>query len=128
MPNDTDSLDDDGAVSPSGGSADAGFVQSDFHTPGDASAPSIQDAHLEVILDVPITLAMEVGRTRLSIRELLQLKSGSIVKLQRAIGEPMDIYVNGSLVAKGEAVVVGDQFGIRISEVVSPEDRLKGLR
>ena len=88
---------------------------------------SIQDAHLEVILDVPVTLSMEVGRARISIRELLSLNPGSVVKLQSAIGEPMDILVNGCLVARGEVVVVGEQFGIRIADVVSPEERIKTL-
>lgn len=88
---------------------------------------SIQDAHLEVILDVPVTLSMEVGRARISIRELLSLNPGSVVKLQSAIGEPMDILVNGCLVARGEVVVVGEQFGIRIADVVSPEERIKSL-
>lgn len=100
--------------------------------PHDASdAPrggSIQDAHLEVILDVPVTLAMEIGRTRIAIRDLLQLNPGSVVKLQRAAGDPMDILVNGCLVARGEVVVIGDQFGVRITDVVSPEDRVRTLR
>ena len=99
----------------------AGFEQSP------QSGGSIQDAHLEVILDVPVTLSMEVGRARISIRELLSLNPGSVVKLQSAIGEPMDILVNGCLVARGEVVVVGEQFGIRIADVVSPEERIKTL-
>ena len=99
----------------------AGFEQSP------QAGGSIQDAHLEVILDVPVTLSMEVGRARISIRELLSLNPGSVVKLQSAIGEPMDILVNGCLVARGEVAVVGEQFGIRIADVVSPEERIKTL-
>lgn len=93
-----------------------------------ASGASFQDAHLDVILDVPVVLAMEVGRARIAIRELLELNPGSVVKLGRAVGDPMDILVNGCLVAKGEVVVVGEQFGIRIADVVSPEERVKTLR
>lgn len=94
---------------------------------GDANA-SIQDAHLEVILDVPVTLAVEVGRTMMSIRDLLQLSPSSVVKLHRPAGEPMDIRVNGCRVARGEVVVVGGQFGVRITDVVSPEERVSTLK
>ena len=108
-------------------SASAEFTKAGYDGPVSATGGSIQDEHLEVILDVPITLSMEVGRARISIRELLQLNPGSVIKLQRAIGDPMDILVNGCLVAKGEVVVVGDQFGIRIADVVSAEERVKTL-
>src|SRR5687767_16018435 len=73
-----------------------------------------QDVNLEVILDVPVTLSMEVGRTRIPIRNLLQLNQGSVVELDRAAGEPLDVFVNGTLVAHGEVVVVNEKFGIRI--------------
>lgn len=108
-------------------SADAQGFRSGFEQGVDTAGASIQDAHLEVILDVPVTLSMEVGRARISIRELLGLNPGSVVKLQRSVGEPMDILVNGCLVARGEVVVVGEQFGIRIADVVSPEERVKTL-
>jgi flagellar motor switch protein FliN len=107
--------------------ADAENFKAGFDTSSDIGNGSIQDAHLDVILDVPITLSMEVGRSKISIRELLGLNPGAVVKLQRAVGEPMDILVNGCLVARGEVVVVGEQFGIRIADVVSPEERLKTL-
>jgi flagellar motor switch protein FliN/FliY len=94
----------------------------------DSDRDSIQDAHLEVILDVPLTLSLEIGRTRITIRELLQLSPGSVVKLDRGAGDPLDVMVNGCLIAKGEVVVVGQRFGIRITSVVSPEDRIKTLR
>ncbi len=89
---------------------------------------NIQEAHIEVIMDVPITLSLEIGRTRITIRDLLQLNPGSVVKLERMAGEPMDIMVNGCLIAKGEVVTVGEKFGVRIAEVVSPEERIKSLR
>jgi flagellar motor switch protein FliN/FliY len=71
---------------------------------------------------------MEIGRTQLSIRNLLQLNQGSIVELDRLAGEPMDVLVNGTLVAHGEVVVVNEKFGIRLTDVVSPADRIKNLR
>ena len=91
----------------------------------DASA---RDVNLEVILDVPVTLSMEVGRTRIPIRNLLQLNQGSVVELDRAAGEPLDVFVNGTLVAHGEVVVVNDKFGIRLTDVISPAERIKKLR
>ena len=85
------------------------------------------DINLDVILDVPITLSLEVGRTRLPIRNLLQLNQGSVVELERAAGEALDIYVNGTLVAQGEVVVVNDRFGVRLTDVVSPAERIRRL-
>jgi flagellar motor switch protein FliN len=87
-----------------------------------------QDVNLEVILDVPVTLSMEVGRTRIPIRNLLQLNQGSVVELDRAAGEPLDVFVNGTLVAHGEVVVVNEKFGIRITDVVSPVERIRKLK
>ena len=86
------------------------------------------EVKLDVILDIPITIAMEIGRTRLSIRNLLQLNQGSVVELDRLAGEPMDVLVNGTLVAHGEVVVVNEKFGIRLTDVISPADRIKNLR
>ena len=86
------------------------------------------DVKLDVILDIPVTIAMEIGRTKLSIRNLLQLNQGSVVELDRLAGEPMDVLVNGTLVAHGEVVVVNEKFGIRLTDVISPADRIKNLR
>jgi flagellar motor switch protein FliN/FliY len=86
------------------------------------------DVNLDVILDVPVTLSLEVGRTRLPIRSLLQLNQGSVVELERAAGEPLDVFVNGTLVAHGEVVVVNDKFGIRLIDVVSPAERIRKLK
>lgn len=94
----------------------------------DSSAVENGDVNLDVILDVSITLSMEVGRTRLPIRSLLQLNQGSVVELDRAAGEPLDVYVNGTLVAHGEVVVVNDKFGVRLIDVVSPAERIRNLR
>jgi flagellar motor switch protein FliN len=93
-----------------------------------AGAGGGAEVNLEVILDVPVTLSMEVGRTRIPIRNLLQLNQGSVVELDRAAGEPLDVYVNGTLVAHGEVVVVNDKFGIRLTDVISPAERIKKLK
>ena len=86
------------------------------------------DVNLDMILDVPVTLAMEVGRTRISIRNLLQLNQGSVVELDRSAGEPLDVFVNGTLVAHGEVVVINEKFGIRLTDVISPAERVRKLR
>jgi flagellar motor switch protein FliN len=86
------------------------------------------DVNLDMILDVPVTLAMEVGRTRISIRNLLQLNQGSVVELDRSAGEPLDVFVNGTLVAHGEVVVINERFGIRLTDVISPAERVRKLR
>ena len=91
---------------------------------GDGNA----DLNLDVILDVPVTLSLEVGRVRVPIRNLLQLNQGSVVELERAAGEPLDVYVNDTLIAQGEVVVVNDRFGVRLTDVVSPSERIKRLR
>lgn len=86
------------------------------------------DLNLDVILDVPVSLSLEVGRARIPIRNLLQLNQGSVVELERGAGEPLDVYVNGTLIAQGEVVVVNDRFGVRLTDVVSPSERIKRLR
>ncbi len=98
--------------------------------PPEPSVPSsaTSDVNLDVILDVPVTLSMEVGRTRIPIRNLLQLNQGSVVELDRAAGEPLDVFVNGTLVAHGEVVVVNEKFGIRLTDVISPSERIRKLK
>ncbi|PAJ74662.1 flagellar motor switch protein FliN [Pseudoalteromonas sp. NBT06-2] len=83
---------------------------------------------LDTILDIPVTISMEVGRSRISIRNLLQLNQGSVVELDRVAGEPLDVLVNGTLIAHGEVVVVNDKFGIRLTDVISQIERIKKLR
>lgn len=83
--------------------------------------------NLEVVLDIPVRLSMEVGNTNISIRKLLQLSKGSIVELTRAAGEPLDVLVNGTLVATGEVVVVNEKFGVRLLDVISPEQRIQSI-
>jgi flagellar motor switch protein FliN/FliY len=83
---------------------------------------------LDTILDIPVSISMEVGRSNISIRNLLQLNQGSVVELERVAGEPLDVLVNGTLIAHGEVVVVNDKFGIRLTDVISQIERIKKLR
>lgn len=83
---------------------------------------------LDVILDIPVRISMEVGSTAITIRNLLQLNQGSVIELDRLAGEPLDVLVNGTLIAHGEVVVVNDKFGIRMTDVISPSERIKKLR
>ena len=84
--------------------------------------------NLDVILDIPVTISMEVGNTEITIRNLLQLNQGSVVELDRLAGEPLDVKVNGTLIAHGVGVVVNEKFGIRLTDVISPSERIKKLR
>ena len=99
------------------------------------SMPPLQDSsrrenapNLDMIQDIPVTLSVELGRTRIQIRNLLQLAQGSVVELERLAGEPMDVLVNGYLIAQGEVVLVNDKFGIRLTDIISPAERAKKLR
>lgn len=116
----------DGAAAEVEGDDD--FRQVEAKQLNDTANPDAGEVKLDVILDIPVTVGMEIGRTQLSIRNLLQLNQGSIVELDRLAGEPMDVLVNGTLVAHGEVVVVNEKFGIRLTDVVSPADRIKNLR
>jgi len=86
------------------------------------------DEKFEAILDIPVTISMEVGRSHISIRNLLQLNQGSVIELDRVAGESLDVLVNGTLIAHGEVVVVNDKFGIRLTDVISQTERIKKLR
>lgn len=87
-----------------------------------------QQQKLDGILDIPVVISMEVGRSKISIRNLLQLNQGSVVELDRIAGEPLDVMVNGTLIAHGEVVVVNDKFGIRLTDVISQTERIKKLK
>ena len=82
---------------------------------------------LDFILDIPLDVSAELGRTKLLINELLQLGQGSVVELNKLAGEPMEIFVNGKLVARGEAVVINEKFGVRLTDIISPIERVKQL-
>ncbi|BFM49310.1 flagellar motor switch protein FliN [Marinomonas sp. THO17] len=83
---------------------------------------------LDLIMDIPVVLSMELGNTEIAIRNLMQLTQGSVVELDRFAGEPLDVLVNGTLIAHGEVVVVNDKYGIRLTDVVSPSERIKRLK
>lgn len=96
---------------------------------GGAGVPlGLEGPNLDVILDIPVSISMEVGSTEISIRNLLQLNQGSVVELDRLAGEPLDVLVNGTLIAHGEVVVVNEKFGIRLTDVISPSERIRKLR
>ena len=100
-------------------------LQDDSHG---ANQMTIQDASLDVILDIPVTISMEVGKTKISIRNLLKLNQGSVVELDRLAGEPLDVLVNGTLIAHGEVVVVNEKYGIRLTDVISAAERIQKLK
>ncbi|MBI5467569.1 MAG: flagellar motor switch protein FliN [Deltaproteobacteria bacterium] len=85
-------------------------------------------ANLEMILDIPVTVSVEIGRTRILVNELLQLGQGTVVELEKLAGEPMEILVNGKLIARGEAVVVNEKFGVKLTDIVSPSERINKLK
>ena len=93
-----------------------------------ADASRGPDLNLDVILDVPVTIALEVGLARVPIRNLLQLNPGSVLELERGAGDPLDLYVNGTLIAHGEGVVINERFGVRLTDVVSPAERIRRLK
>ena len=93
----------------------------------DDSSPNT-DINLDMVMDIPVTISMEIGRTKINIRNLLQLSQGSVVELDRLAGEPMDVLVNDTLIAHGEVVVVNDKFGIRLTDVISAAERIQHLR
>ena len=88
---------------------------------------ALEGPNLDVILDIPVSISMEVGSTEISIRNLLQLNQGSVVELDRLAGEPLDVLVNGTLIAQGEVVVVNDKFGIRLTDIITPSERMRKL-
>ena len=116
--------------------ADAGSAPSSNRLPMEefGSVPrnndpvSLEGPNLDVILDIPVSISMEVGSTDINIRNLLQLSQGSVIELDRLAGEPLDVLVNGTLIAHGEVVVVNEKFGIRLTDVISPSERIRKLR
>lgn len=114
------------------GDADAGAVQTapmeEFGEDAGIAATGGNAPDLDVILDIPVTISMEVGNTQIPIRNLLQLNQGSVIELDRLAGEPLDVLVNGTLIAHGEVVMVNEKFGIRLTDVISPAERIKRLQ
>lgn len=87
-----------------------------------------QMANMEMILDIPLTVSVEIGRTKMMVKDLLQLSQGTVVELEKLAGESMEILVNGRLIARGEAVVVNDKFGVKLTDIVSPAERINRLK
>ncbi|MDT1011110.1 flagellar motor switch protein FliN [Plesiomonas shigelloides] len=112
------------------GVEDEGVKRAELEELQDESVPlnPNERKRLDSILDIPVTISMEVGRSQISIRNLLQLNQGSVVELERIAGEPLDVMVNGTLIAHGEVVVVNDKFGIRLTDVISQTERIKKLK
>ena len=142
---DADVMDDWAAAMSEAGGDDAGAADesasAEENAPKDVSHAGLQhlqndtpavidgneDVNLDVIMDIPVTISMEIGQTKLNIRNLLQLNQGSVIELDRLAGEPLDVLVNGTLIAHGEVVVVNEKFGIRLTDVISPAERVKKL-
>ena len=95
-------------------------------TPAAGKPTGVND--IELILDIPVQLTVELGRTKIAIKNLLQLAQGSVVELDGLAGEPMDVFVNGCLIAQGEVVVVNDKFGIRLTDIITPSERIRKLK
>ncbi len=96
-------------------------------TAQDQNSKAVQRTDLDMILDIPVQLVVQLGRTKIAIKSLLQLAQGSVVELDGLAGEPMDVLVNGCLIAQGEVVVVNDKFGIRLTDVITPSERIRKL-
>ena len=119
----------DALLAADAGNATNRMTMEEFGSVPKNNAPVTLDGpNLDVILDIPVSISMEVGSTEINIRNLLQLNQGSVIELDRLAGEPLDVLVNGTLIAHGEVVVVNEKFGIRLTDVISPSERIKKLR
>ena len=97
-------------------------------SPAQAAAPKKQNSRtLDFLMDVSLQVSVEVGRARMTINDLLQMGAGSVVELEKLAGEPLDIFINGKPVARGEAVIVNEKFGVRLTDIISPEERVEGM-
>ncbi|VWD56931.1 flagellar motor switch protein FliN [Burkholderia lata] len=105
----------------------AGATGAGVFQPLSKAAASTTHNDIEMILDIPVKMTVELGRTKIAIRNLLQLAQGSVVELDGMAGEPMDVLVNGCLIAQGEVVVVNDKFGIRLTDIITPAERIRKL-
>ncbi|PKG39855.1 flagellar motor switch protein FliN [Psychromonas sp. Urea-02u-13] len=130
MTTEQDMADEWAAALEESGDADDGASNIHLDELEDTARPISAEEHarLDSILDIPVTISMEVGRSKINIRNLLQLNQGSVVELDRIAGEPLDVLVNGTLIAHGEVVVVNDKFGIRLTDVISQTERIKKLK
>ena len=130
--NNTDSMDDDWAAA----MAEQAISESEtpqakpaqiFQSFGETDGKASMMNELDMILDIPVQIAVELGRTKITIKNLLQLAHGSVVELDAMAGEPMSVFVNGTLIAQGEVVVVNDKFGIRLTDIITPSERMRKI-
>ncbi|QQX81770.1 flagellar motor switch protein FliN [Shewanella sp. KX20019] len=124
----TDTGDDWAAAMAEQAIEEAQAVELDEFSSDPSQFSEAEASKLDAIMDIPVTISMEVGRSFINIRNLLQLNQGSVVELDRVAGEPLDVMVNGTLIAHGEVVVVNDKFGIRLTDVISQTERIKKLK
>jgi flagellar motor switch protein FliN/FliY len=110
------------------GAKDQDVQRAEFNPLQDETGGAKSGENLDMVLEIPVTISLEVGNTQIPIRNLLQLNQGSVVELDRLAGEPLDVKVNGTLIAHGEVVVVNEKFGIRLTDIISPAERVKKLR
>jgi flagellar motor switch protein FliN/FliY len=108
--------------------AEAAATKSSLDALSESRGSGGEKVDLDVLLDIPVTLQLEIGRTKVSIRNLLSYTQGSVIEMDRLAGEPLDLLVNGTLIAHGEVVVINDKFGVRLTDVISPQDRIKKLK
>ena len=94
----------------------------------DAKTGGVKDRNLSLIMDIPLKVTVELGRTKMPVSELLNLTQGSVIELAKLAGEPMEVLVNDKLIARGEAVVVNEKFGVRLTDIISPSERIEQLR
>ena len=124
MANETPDTPEEESQAASGAEAESQYSPDELESSGQAPAA---DVNLDLVLDVPVNVSLRVGSTDIAIRDLVRLVEGSVVALDQDAGEPMDVLVNGTLIAHGEIVVVDDRFGVRLTDVVSPIERIENL-
>lgn len=117
----------EGVAAAAGEVAEAATAAAATATPGGAAPKKPTGRTLEFLMDVSLQVSVEVGRTRMTIHDLLQMGPGSVVELEKLAGEPLEIFINGKAIARGEAVIVNDKFGVRLTDIMSPEDRVEGV-
>lgn len=106
----------------------AGMAEASGRKASSQELPAHKDRNLNLILDIPLKVSVELGRTKMPVSELLNLTQGSVIELSKLAGEPMEVYVNDKLIARGEAVVVNEKFGVRLTDIISPAERVEQLR
>lgn len=103
-------------------------MESSSANPGRIGGGGVKDRNLDLILDIPLKVTVELGRTKMPVSELLNLTQGSVIELAKLAGEPMEVLVNDKLIARGEAVVVNEKFGVRLTDIISPSERIEQLK